>query len=834
MQTEVAPCSQDQNQKDTLMKMDNQINEEDNENQNEAMDIENNHFNQQNQRKRKQNNVQTQPALILNEKRQRKPPQTAYAYRDPSPQKIVEKKKPQKYQISSRIDEINTNIAKWEQFQKSLNNLGYPSIVLDEEKIYDLLKDYDQKDEAGKEYYLKMLLRIVGEAMCFNNKNEINTQIKNKIESITQSKNIIINWTLQKWEEQIKSFLEIKAELSEEIQFAQHFDFQALQTIIGNNLPNYIEESKFNVTLIALKSKQIDDLKKVCDLNELKNVRLIREYLINLNNRVDALRKLKEKINTIKKYEDENEIIEQHNQLDSKILEFKNTPIKFLLKTEFKVKPSTTQPKQKSKPQNLEKIENNLSNENEQINAQVNIQTESNQPTEQKVNENKSNKKKEKEQQKQEKVTKGALDKYKFKKLEIQEIQNQIPKIETQNNQFESINSPRDNNQQTIEKDVQLQDLNEPQQNRQTSQQPQQQQQQPQITGKNLKHFFFEKKQQVVQKQDEYQRKQLTPHKMEQFEALIEKMSNMQLQEQKVQVSLNDYNTDEIEIQETKPQQVRIRKIHIYIADSDKEFNGHQFVQLSQVIRPRAPFQLDDQIDYDKDSLDEVEEMLAENLSDINDSDEDQSEESEQKDSFLVDDNHLSQDEVEDPEELLNNKCIANNTQVQNGIVYIKFSQIDPIFFENYKAQYIPQFFANQQLKEQNHGNIQQSIQTQQGNNTKTVQIPKAKMSFSNNNLKKQNKPKKPKANFNIDTSCQTTTLQVQKPQSSSKAQVEKSATKQKSQSKVDNKVDEEKIQQKIQDNNKCEQEKGADQQKQQDNQQNEKLQQNFNDENLQ
>ncbi|CAK70545.1 unnamed protein product (macronuclear) [Paramecium tetraurelia] len=846
MQTEVAPCSQDQNQKDTLMKMDNQINEEDNQNQNEAMDIENNHFNQQNQSKnckypfigkRKQIIVQTQPSLILNEKRQRKPPSTAYAYRDPSPQKIVEKKKPQKYQISSRMDEICTNIAKWEQFQKGLNNLGYPSIVLDEEKIYDLLKDYDQKDEAGKEYLLKMLLRIVGEAMCFNNKNEINTQIKNKIESITQSKNIIINWTLQKWEEQIKSFLEIKAELSEEIQFAQHFDFQALQTIIGNNLPNYIEEAKFNVTLIALKSKQIDDLKKVCDLNELKNVRLIREYLITLNHRVDSLKKIKEKINAIKKYEDENEIIESYNQLDSKILEFKNTPIKFLQKTEVKVKPPTTQPKQKSKPQNLEKIENNLSNENEQINSQGNVQTESNQPTEQKINENKSNKKKEKEQQKQEKVAKGALDKYKFKKLEIQEIQNQNPKLETQNNQFESVTSPRDNNQQTSGKDVQLQDTNETQQNRQTSQQPQQQQQpQPQITGKNLKHFFFEKKQQVVQKQDEYQRKQLTPNRMEQFEALIEKMSNMQLQEEKVQVSLNDYNSDEIEIQETKPQQVRIRKIHIYIADSDKEFNGHQFVQLSQVIRPRAPFQLDDEIDYDKDSLDEVEEILAENLSDINDSDEDQSEESEQKDSFLVDDNHLSQDEVEDPEEMLNNKCIANNTQVQNGIVYIKFSQIEPVFFENYKAQYIPQYFANQQLKEQTHGNTLQSILTQQGNNTKITQIPKAKMNFSNNNQKKQNKPKKPKATPNptTDSQNQTTSLQTQKLQSSSKTQVEKSATKQKSQTKVDNKVDEEKIQQKVEDNNKCEQEKRVDQQKEQDNEQNQKLQQNFIDENLQ
>lgn len=56
-----------------------------------------------------------------------------------------------------------------------------------------------------------------------------------------------------------------------------------MQALIGNNLPNYIEESKFNITSIALKSKQIDDLKKVCDLNELKNVRLIRDYLITLN-----------------------------------------------------------------------------------------------------------------------------------------------------------------------------------------------------------------------------------------------------------------------------------------------------------------------------------------------------------------------------------------------------------------------------------------------------------------------------------------------------------------------------------------------------------------------
>lgn len=35
---------------------------------------------------------------------------------------------------------------------------------------------------------------------------------------------------------------------------------------------------------------------------------------------------------------------------------------------------------------------------------------------------------------------------------------------------------------------------------------------------------------------------------MEQFEALIDKISNMKLQEENKQVSLNDYNTDEIEI----------------------------------------------------------------------------------------------------------------------------------------------------------------------------------------------------------------------------------------------------------------------------------------------
>ena len=80
------------------------------------------------------------------------------------------------------MEEICTNIAKWEQFQIGLNQLGYPSIILDEEKIYDLLKDYDQKDEAGKEYYLKMILRLVGEALCCKNRNEINQQIKNKIE----------------------------------------------------------------------------------------------------------------------------------------------------------------------------------------------------------------------------------------------------------------------------------------------------------------------------------------------------------------------------------------------------------------------------------------------------------------------------------------------------------------------------------------------------------------------------------------------------------------------------------------------------------------------------
>ncbi|CAK87886.1 unnamed protein product (macronuclear) [Paramecium tetraurelia] len=777
MQTEVPPCSEDQNQKDTPVKIDKQTNDEANQNQTEAMDIEDNNSNQQNQRKRKQNNIQTQPAIILTQKRQRKPPQQAYVYRDPSPQKIVEKKKPKKYKISQEMEDICTKIAKWEQFQISLNSLGYPSLVLDEQKIFDQLKDYDQKDEAGKEYYLKMLVRLIGEAMCCKNRNEINLQIKNKIEELIQQKNIIINWTSEKWDEQIKSFLEIKAELNEQIQHASQFDFQALQTLIGNNLPNYIEESKLNVTLVVLKTKQIDDLKKVCDLNELKNVRLIREYLATLNNKVDQLRKLKEKINVIKKKEDEDDIIKQYNSQDSKILEFKNTPIKFLQKTEIKVKTPATQQKQKQKPQNLEQIENNQSNENDQINQQVNYQAESNEATEKKVSENKSNKKKEKEQQKQEKVIKGTLDKFKFKKPEMPDITNQAikPEISTQ---FETLTAPKDNNQQGVERDSQQQqDSIELQQIRQSSQQ--QQQQQPQTIAKNLKHFFPEKKQQLVQKQDEYQPKQLTPYKMEQFEALIEKMGNMQLKEEKISVSLNDYNTDEIEIQENKPlQQVKIRKIHIFIADSDKEFNGHQFVQLSQFIRPRAPFLLDDQIDYDKDSLDEVEEILAENLSDMNDSDEDQSEESEQKDSFLVDDNHLSQDEVEDPEELLNNKCIANNTQVQNGIVYIKYSSVDPLFFENYKAQYIPQFFNVQQLKDQNHGTILQTLATQQVNNTKTVQIPKAKMNFSNNAQEKQNKPKKPKATPSID-------LFALKSQQNNKQPLEQITTKQKDQQKT-------------------------------------------------
>ncbi|CAD8091425.1 unnamed protein product [Paramecium primaurelia] len=821
MQTEVPPCSEDQNQKDSSMKIDNQINDEANQNQNEAMDIEDNHQKQQNKRKRKQNNIQTQPTIILTEKRQRKPPQQACVQRDPSPQIIAEKKKLKKYKISQEIEEICTKIAKWEQFQIGLNQLGYPSIVLDEQKIFDLLKDYDQKDEAGKEYDLKMLLRLIGEAMCCKDRNEINLQIKNKMEQLIQQKNIIINWTLEKWDEQIKSFLEIKAQLNEQIQPASQFDCQALQTLIGNNLPNYIEESKFNVTLIVFKSKQIDDLKKGCDLNELKNVRLIREYLITLNNKVDQLKKLKDKINILKKKEDENDIIQQYNSQDLKLLEFKNTPIKFLQKTEIKV----PQSKQKQKPQNLEKIENNQSNENEQINSQINFQAESNEATEKKVSENKQKKKKEKEQQKQEKVLKGTLDKYKFKKPEIQEITNQSTNIQ---NQFETLSTSKDNNQQGLERDSQQQDSNEPQQIRQISQQQQQQFQQIQTIGKNLKHFFPEKKQQLIPKQDEYQPKQLTPYKMEQFEALIEKMANMQLQEEKIQVSLNDYNTDEIEIQETKPvQQVKIRKIHIFIADSEKEFNGHQFVQLSQVIRSRAPFQLDDQIDYDKDSLDEVEEMLAENLSDINDSDEDQSEESEQKDSFLVDDNHLSQDEVEDPEELLNNKCIANNTQVQNGIVYIKFSSVDPLFFENYKAQYIPQFFIVQQQKDQSHGNIIQNLGTQQGNNTKTIQIPKAKMTFSNNTQKKQNKPKKSKANPINEQQNQS----YLKSQSSNKSQVEQTTQKQqKCVSKVDNKIDEEKINTKIEQDIKCEEI-----QNELENQSNQKLQQNYNNnENLQ
>ncbi|CAD8114655.1 unnamed protein product [Paramecium sonneborni] len=835
MQTEVAPCSQDQNQKEDLIKIDQQVNKDDNQNQNEAMDIEDNHSNKQNSKKRKQKNIQIQPDLILNEKRQRKQPQTAQIYRDPSPQKIVEKKKQQKYKISSQMEQICTNIAKWEQFQIGLNQLGFPSIVLDEEKINDLLKDYDQKDDAGKEYYLKMLLRVVGEGLCCKNRIEINLQIKNTIEQLIQQKNIIINWTLEKWDEQIKSFLEFKAELSENIQPAQFFDFKAFQTLIGNNLPNYIEESKINITLVILKSRQIDDLKKVCDLNELKNIRLIREYLVILNNKIDQIKKLKEKINMIKKKEEEDEIVEQYNQQDSKLLEFKNTPIKFLQKTEIKTKPSTSQIKQKQKSQNLEKIENTQNNENEQINSEINVQTETNEATEKKVKDQKSNKKKEKEQQKQEKVIKGALDNYKFKKLEMPEIPNQQSKIEQQT-QFEMITTPKDNNLQVLERDTQVQETNEPQQTHQNSQQQQQQQQQqqPQITGRNLKHFFFEKKQQLVSKQQEYKPKQLTPQKMEQFEALIEKMSNMQLQEQKIEVSLNDENNDEIEIQEINPQQqVRIRKIHIYIADSEKEFNGHQFVQLSQVIRPRAPFQQDDQIDYDKDSLDEVEEILAENLSDINDSDNVLSEESEQRDSFLVDDNHLSQDEVEDPEEILNNKCIANNTQVQNGIVYIKYSSNEPTFFENYKAFYISQFFNNLENKEQNPGTILQVITKQQQNNTKQIQIPKAKMNFSNNNQKKQNKIKKPKVNptgETINQNNQNLTILPFISQQNNKIQGEQSQKKQQQQQQNQIKVDQDKIHQEIDENEKCEQKTVDDQQKKKK----KKQQQNFNNENLQ
>lgn len=105
-------------------------------------------------------------------------------------------------------------------------------------------------------------------------------------------------------------------------------------------------------------------------------------------------------------------------------------------------------------------------------------------------------------------------------------------------------------------------------------------------------------------------------------------------------------NRDGMEI-EQKICTTKFRKVFVNIQDSYRKIKG-RFDSKSGFISGRNPFTKDPQVDYEMDSEDEYENQFADNLDgdDADDKDEDDEEE-EDKDSFIVSDEHLSNDEID-------------------------------------------------------------------------------------------------------------------------------------------------------------------------------------------
>ncbi|CAK72441.1 unnamed protein product (macronuclear) [Paramecium tetraurelia] len=165
---------------------------------------------------------------------------------------------------------------------------GFPSIKVESDRIHTYLQGIYNQSENEQLKKIRVLISFIGEVTSINNWDDRGLIIRQRVLQFLNIQGLEVKWTEQQWQEEIDSIVTLRTNNPYYDTIPNKmFSYTNLFHTLGIQLPTelkYLKHQSFNQMQT---SNLIDDFHLLCNIDEFKIVRNIRQFIQNFTDKLD-------------------------------------------------------------------------------------------------------------------------------------------------------------------------------------------------------------------------------------------------------------------------------------------------------------------------------------------------------------------------------------------------------------------------------------------------------------------------------------------------------------------------------------------------------------------